>query len=71
MINSDKIRERMKDLHITQRDVAASLMIAPPTVSQKIAGLRPMYLDEAQRLAELLKIDPVDFGSYFFHNTVA
>ena len=53
MINSNKIKGRMVELGITQKDVAITLNIAPPTVSQKINNVRPMDLDEAEALAKM------------------
>lgn len=66
MLNTNKIKGRMRELGIVQKDVAEALNIQPPTASQKINGIRPMSLDEAKELALLLKIDPADFGAYFF-----
>lgn len=71
MINSNKIKGRMVELGITQKDVAHELQIAPPTVSQKINNVRPMNLDEADKLARLLEIQTGEFGEYFFSETVA
>ena len=36
MINTFKIKGRMAEMGITQKDIASSLHVAPPTVSQKI-----------------------------------
>ena len=36
MINTNKIKGRMKELEVTQADVAKALNIAPPTANQKI-----------------------------------
>ena len=58
MINSNKIKGRMAELGITQKDVSKALDIAPPTVSQKINNVRPMDLNEAEALAKMLKIQP-------------
>ncbi len=71
MINSNKIKGRMVELGITQKDVAKALNIAPPTVSQKINNVRPMDLNEAEELARILKILPSDFAEYFFSGSVA
>lgn len=71
MINSSKIKGRMAELGITQKDVARFLNIAAPTVSQKINNVRPMDLNEAEALAKMLKIQPGEFGAYFFSNIVA
>ena len=66
MVNTNKIKGRMKELEITQADVAKCLDIAQPTANQKINNVRPFDLDEAEKLCSLLKIEPGDFGVYFF-----
>lgn len=66
MLNVDKIRGRMAELRITQKDVAAALHIAVPTASQKLNRVRPMDLDEAEVLAKLLNIPDDQFRDYFF-----
>lgn len=66
MLNVDKVRGRMAELRLTQKDVANALDIALPTASQKLNRVRPMDLDEAEKLAELLQIDDAQFGDYFF-----
>ncbi len=68
MINTNKIKGRMKELEITQADVAKALNIAQPTANQKINNARPFDLEEAELLANLLKINAGDFGTYFFTN---
>lgn len=69
MINSNKIKGRMKELEITQADVAKALNIAPPTANQKINNVRPFDLEEAEKLANLLAIESGEFGKYFFYST--
>lgn len=71
MVNTNKIKGRMKEKEITQADVAKHLNIAQPTANQKINNIRPFDLDEAEKLAELLDIDVGEFGTYFFSNEVA
>lgn len=66
MLNVDKVKGRMAELRLTQKDVAKALGIAVPTASQKLNRVRPMDLDEAEKLAVLLKIDNKQFGEYFF-----
>lgn len=66
MINTNKIKGRMKELEITQADVAKALNIAPPTANQKINNVRPFDLEEAEKLANLLAIESGEFGKYFF-----
>ncbi len=71
MVNSNKIKGRMTELGITQKDIAKRLQLAPPTVSQKINNVRPMDLDEAEVIAQMLIIPADEFGIYFFSNGVA
>lgn len=66
MLNVDKVRGRLAELRLTQKDVAAALGIAPATASQKLNRVRPLDLDEAEKLADLLQIDASQFGEYFF-----
>ena len=67
MINTNKIKGRMAELQITQKDVANSLGLAQPTINQKI-NIRPMDLNEAEQLSDLLHIKPEEFAVYFFYN---
>ena len=66
MVNTNKIKGRMKELEITQADVAKCLDIAQPTANQKINNVRPFDLDEAEKLSVLLGIESGEFGLYFF-----
>ena len=66
MLNVNKIRGRLAELNLTQKDVANALGIAAPTASQKLNRVRPMDLDEAEKLAKLLQIDDNEFREYFF-----
>lgn len=54
MINTNKIKGRMAESQITQKDIANSLGLAQPTVNQKINNVRPMDLNEAEKLSDLL-----------------
>lgn len=69
MVNTNKIKGRMKELEITQADLAKHLNIAQPTVNQKINNIRSFDLDEAEKVSLLLNIKPCDFGEYFFYST--
>lgn len=66
MINTRLIKERMEQLGLTQTNVAEALGVAQPTASQKINGIRPIDLDEAKKLADVLRITDADYGAYFF-----
>lgn len=65
-MNTNKLKGLMKELNITQADVAKELDIAQPTANQKINNVRPFDLDEAEKLANMLHIEAGDFGTYFF-----
>lgn len=67
MINTNKIKGRMAELQLTQKDVAKVLNIAQSTANQKINNIRPMDLDEAEKICNLLKIKPAEFEVYFFY----
>ena len=66
MLNVAKIRGRMAELKITQKEIARELNLAGPTVSQKLNQIRPMNLDEAEKIAHILRINDSEFGEYFF-----
>ena len=66
MVNSRKIKGRLVELGLTQKDVAEKIGVAQPTVNQKINNIRPMDLQEAEAIADLLNISPREFVEYFF-----
>ncbi len=66
MVDSIKIRQRMLELGFTQSTLANKVGISQSSLNQKINNLRPFYLDEALRLADILKIDKEQFEIYFF-----
>lgn len=66
MINTNKIKGRMREKEITQAQAAAFLGIAQPTFNQKVNNVRTMDLDEAEKLCLLLDINDNEFGKYFF-----
>lgn len=66
MINADKIRGRMREMRLSQDNVAKQMNLAQSTFSQKINGIRGMSLDEANELSQILKIPDEEFRVYFF-----
>ncbi len=54
------------ELGLTQKDVAKKIGVAQPTLNQKINNIRPMDLREAEAIANLLEINPMEFTEYFF-----
>lgn len=67
LINTNKIKGRMSEMQLTQKDIAEKMGLAQPTVNQKINNIRPMDLDEAEKLSDILKISEEEFPSYFFY----
>ena len=66
MPDAERLKARMRELRITQEKLAEQLNLATPTISQKINNRRPFYLEEAEKVAKILKISNKDFGLYFF-----
>jgi transcriptional regulator with XRE-family HTH domain len=66
MVNTLKIKARMVEYGKTQKDIGSELGIAAATVSQKLNNIRPMDLNEAEKLCKILEIDSGQFGEYFF-----
>lgn len=71
MINSTRIKERMKQMKVTQAQLAGKLGIKAPTMNQKLNNVRPMFLHEADIVAKELGIGPELFCAYFFWNEIA
>lgn len=67
MVNTRKIKARLVELGLSQKEAAKALGIAQPTVNQKINNVRPMDLDEAEKLANLLQLKSGEFQTYFFY----
>lgn len=66
MPNVMLLKNRMLTMHWSQKELSERLGIAQPTLSQKLNGIRPFFLSEAEKLANLLEIEDDDFGLYFF-----
>ncbi|HBL82273.1 MAG TPA: XRE family transcriptional regulator [Clostridiales bacterium] len=66
MVNTNKIKGRMRELEITQSEVAKYLGIQQSTANQKINNTRCFSLNEAEKLCALLNIESGEFASYFF-----
>jgi len=66
MVNTNKIKGRIVELGLTQKDLAKALGVALPTVSQKINNVRSMDVKEAFIIAEVLNIPDEEFRDYFF-----
>ncbi len=71
MVNSAKIKGRLTELGLTQKEVASKLGLAQPTFNQKLNNTRVFDLDEAERLQSILQIPDSQFLDYFFARSVA
>ena len=65
VINSEKIKQRMHEKRVTQKELADALGLKISSVSQKLNGKRTFYLHEAVKVCEVLEIPPEEFASYF------
>ena len=70
MVATDMLKQRIKDSGKTQKALADEMGISQATLSLKINNERPLYLDEACILAEILGIKK-EFFAYFFAKKVA
>lgn len=71
VVNTNKIKGRIVELGLTQKDIATALGVALPTVSQKINNVRAMDVKEAFIIADVLKIPDEQFREYFFTSEIA
>lgn len=67
MIDKKAVRKRMIDLDLKWQDVADSMGLAASTIRQKVYNVRPMTLEEAYSLQQILKIDDNQFLDVFFY----
>lgn len=66
MLNTSAIKSRMRELGVTQSELAGAVRMATPTICQKLNNIRPTTLEEAEKIAVKLKIADSEFGHYFF-----
>ena len=66
VVNTQKLMERMKELGISQQELAEICGVKRPTINQKLNGVRPIKLSEAQIIQRTLKIPEDEIGAYFF-----
>lgn len=66
MLNTEVLKRRMREMGISQSELAGVLGVATPTMCQKLNNIRPLMLDEAEQIAKKLQIADKDFSDYFF-----
>jgi lambda repressor-like predicted transcriptional regulator len=65
MVNTARIKSRMRETGHTQKTLSAATGLAQSTLSLKIRNQRPLLLDEAESIAQMLGIQDHDFWEYF------
>lgn len=66
MVNTQKLIGRMKELGVSQKELADICGVKRPTINQKLHGVRSISLNEAQIIQRTLQIPENEFGAYFF-----
>jgi transcriptional regulator with XRE-family HTH domain len=66
MVNTKMLIARMKELGISQQELADNCSVKRPTMNQKLHNVRPISLNEAQIIQRTLHIPENEFGAYFF-----
>lgn len=70
MVNINKIKGRMKEMELTQKEVAEKLGVDTSTLNRKLndtSGARISIL-ELLKLKEILKIHEKELNEFFFNN---
>lgn len=70
-MNTEMIKDRLSRLGLTQEDLAKTLGIATCTMNQKLNNIRPLKLDEADKIGSMLNLSDEEFRAYFFAEPVA
>jgi len=66
VVNTQKLIGRMKELGVSQKELADICGVKRPTINQKLHGVRSISLNEAQIIQRTLQIPENEFGAYFF-----
>lgn len=70
MVNINKIKGRMKEMELTQKEVAEKIGVDISTLNKKLndtSGARISIL-ELLKLKEILKIKEKELNEFFFNN---
>lgn len=60
MVNEDFIKNKMKELNLTQRSLAQKMGIFPERLNLKLKNKAPLYIQEIFYLKNLLNISQID-----------
>lgn len=61
-----KLKNKIKDDNIKQKDIAVKAKMSPSTLSLKLNNKGQFYQDEIMRICNILKIKDAELSSYFF-----
>lgn len=68
MIDADRVRGRMAEKHITQKDIGDCLKVSKNTVSAIFAKKRDLKTSEVRQLCDLLEVtEDHDVVAFFMH----
>ena len=56
MINASKLRGKLAEANMTQKDLATAMGISTNTLSRKISGKRDVTVGEVKKICDLLGI---------------
>lgn len=68
MPNTERLKDLMQIQQITQERLAKMIGISQSSLCQKLNNHRPMLLEEAERIAQVLQIPDAVFAAYFFED---
>lgn len=69
MVNTKALKDRMNEKEITLDMIAEAIDKKPVTARQKISNVRPIFLNEAEVIQNLLEIPDDEFRHYFFEGS--
>lgn len=64
-LDTSRVSQRLRDLHMRKYDLAAPLGTTPQNVSFKLNGKCPISASELKILCDILKIDTGEVFDYF------
>ena len=65
MVDSDKIKGRMREKRITQKQLAEKLMISQPVLCQRLNNVRKFNIDEIANISLILDLNADEVYIFF------
>ncbi|WP_314396315.1 DUF739 family protein [Leptotrichia shahii] len=68
MLNILKIKARLKEMGLTQKDLANKMKLNETTINTKLndENGKTLTIDETNKILKILKIDKAHINDYFF-----